>query len=240
MRTHTSGLRPRSRWNGRPDSAAARIMLSVVMTSYPRRQQLRRLMSAARFAGCAAIAVAASPLLASAGHAGLAVALGAAAVGLGLLSRRALRLDRRSRVGAESEAQLRRALEPLTREGWRVEHAVDWPGRGDLDHVVRSPSGMGFVIETKTLRYTRVTLRARLTRRAGSRAGVGATPPGCVRSSASHAPDGPSTSRTRCSSCCSTALMPALRRTRPLRRRWWTDATIARTRDDRPQPSARR
>ena len=37
-------------------------------------------------------------------------------------------------------------------------HAVDWPGRGDLDHVLRSPSGMGFVIETKTLRYTRAYL----------------------------------------------------------------------------------
>jgi hypothetical protein len=90
-------------------------MLSVVMTSYPRRQQLRRLMGAARFAGCAAIAAAASPLLASAGHAGLAVALGAVAVGMALLSRRALRLSRRSRVGAESEAEVRRALEPLTR-----------------------------------------------------------------------------------------------------------------------------
>jgi hypothetical protein len=56
-------------------------------------------------------------------------------------------------VGAESEAQVRRALKPLAAEGWRVGHAVDWPGRGDLDHVVCSPSGMGFVIETKTLRY---------------------------------------------------------------------------------------
>jgi len=36
-----------------------------------------------------------------------------------------------------------------------VAHAVDWPGRGDLDHVLRSPSGIGFVIETKTLRYSR-------------------------------------------------------------------------------------
>ena len=77
---------------------------------------------------------------------------------LALTSRYALRLAARSRVGAESEAEVRRALEPLRREGWRVEHAVDWPGRGDIDHVVRSPSGMGFVIETKTLRYTRAHL----------------------------------------------------------------------------------
>jgi hypothetical protein len=94
-------------------------------------------------------------LLGSAGNAGLAVPLAAVAAVLGLLSRRALRLARRSRVGAESEAQVRRALEALAREGWRVAHAVDWPGRGDLDHVLRSSSRMGFVIETKTLRYTR-------------------------------------------------------------------------------------
>jgi hypothetical protein len=140
---------------GRLDPAAAAVMLSVVMASYPRRQQLRRLMSAARYAGCAAIATAASALLASAGQIGLAVIVGALAAGLGLWSRRAARLARRSRVGAESEAQVRRALKPLTREGWHVSHAVDWPGRGDLDHVLRSPSGMGFVIETKTLRYSR-------------------------------------------------------------------------------------
>ena len=130
-------------------------MLSVVMVSYPRRQQLRRLMSAARYAGCAAVAAAASALLASAGQTGLAVIVGVLAAGLGLCSRRAARLARRSRVGAESEAHVRRALKPLTREGWRVAHGVDWPGGGDLDHVLRAPSGMGFVIETKTLRYSR-------------------------------------------------------------------------------------
>jgi hypothetical protein len=176
-------------------------MLSAVTVSYPRRQQLHRLLRAARLAAGAMIASVGALLLGSAGYAGLAVSLGAVAAVLGLLSRRALRLARRSRVGAESEAQVRRALEPLAREGWRVAHAVDWPGRGDLDHVLRSPSGMGFVIETRRCATRASTLRARLTRRAGSRAGVGATPPGCVRSSASHAPDGPSTSRRRCSSC---------------------------------------
>ena len=47
--------------------------------------------------------------------------------------------------------------------GWRVTRTVDWPGRGDLDHVLRSPSGKGFVIETKTLRYSRAhVVRLRL------------------------------------------------------------------------------
>jgi hypothetical protein len=124
--------------------------------SYPRRQQLRRLMHAFRLAAGAMIASIGAVLVASAGHAGIAFSLAAAALVLGLLSRRALQLAGRSRVGAESEAQIRRALEPLVREGWWVAHAVEWPGRGDLDHVLRSPSGMGFVIETKTLRYGRV------------------------------------------------------------------------------------
>jgi hypothetical protein len=130
-------------------------MLSAVTVSYPRRQQFRRLMRAARLAGGAMIASVGAVLLASAGYRGLACSLGAVAVVLGLLSHRALYLARRSRVGAESETQVRRALEPLAGEGWRVAHGVDWPGRGDLDHVLRSPSGMGFVIETKTLRYSR-------------------------------------------------------------------------------------
>src|SRR3954452_16614700 len=126
-------------------------MLSAMTVSYPRRQQLRRLMRAVMLAAAAMIASIAAVLVASAGYADIAFSLGAAALVFGLLSRRALRLADRSRVGAESEAQVRRALEPLTREGWRVQHAVDWPGRGDLDHVVRSPAGIGFVIETKTL-----------------------------------------------------------------------------------------
>jgi hypothetical protein len=112
-------------------------------------------MRAARLAAGAMIALIGAVLLASAGYTGLALPLGAAAAVLGLLSRRALRLACRSRVGAESEAEVRRALEQLAREGWRVAHGVDWPGRGDLDHVLRSPSGMGFVIETKALRYSR-------------------------------------------------------------------------------------
>ena len=130
-------------------------MLRAMTVSYPRRQQLRRLMRAVRLAAGAMIASIGAVLVARAGYAGIALSLGAAALVFGLLSRRALRLAGRSRVGAESEAQVRRALEPLAREGWRVAHGVDWPGRGDLDHVLRSPAGMGFVIETKTLRYSR-------------------------------------------------------------------------------------
>jgi hypothetical protein len=71
-----------------------------------------------------------------------------------LASRQALLLARRSRIGAESEAQVRRVLYPLAREGWWVRHSITWAGEGDLDHVARAPSGLGFVIETKTRAYS--------------------------------------------------------------------------------------
>ena len=158
-------------------------------------------------------------LLASADYPGLACSLGAVAVVFGLLSRRALRLAGRSRVGADSEAQVRRVLEPLTREGWHVSHAVDWPGRGDLDHVLHSPSGLGFVIETKTLRYSpahvaRTIEAARWLARKRRRYPCGVLPVVCVtraRRIERFEEEALVVSLDR--------LMTALRQTRPLRRR---------------------
>ena len=173
----------------------------------------------------------AAVLLGSAGYAGLALSLGAVAVVFGLLSRRALRLAGRSQVGAESEARVRGVLEPLTREGWHVAHGVDWPGRGDLDHVLRSPSGMGFVIETKTLRYSpahvaRTVDAARWLARKRRRYPCGVLPVVCV-------------TRARrverfeeevlvVSLDC---LMTALRQPRALRPRPWSTSPIASARD---------
>lgn len=102
----------------------------------------------------AVIALAAAVLVTGAGELALAPVLALLSGVFALASRRALRLAARSRVGAESETQVRRALEQLACEGWHVRHAVNWPRGGDLDHVVRAPSGIGFVIETKTLRWT--------------------------------------------------------------------------------------
>ena len=122
--------------------------------TYPRRQQLRRLRHAGMRAIQSAIALAGALTLGVAGEATLAFAVSLVSLGLGLDGAFAFRRAGRSAVGAKSEAQVRRELQPLRREGWHVAHAVNWPGRGDLDHVVRCPSGIGFVIETKTLRYT--------------------------------------------------------------------------------------
>jgi len=49
---------------------------------------------------------------------------------------------------------VRHTLSALAGEGWNVRHGVNWQRQGDLDHVLLAPSGVGFVIETKTLRYT--------------------------------------------------------------------------------------
>ncbi|MEO8690872.1 MAG: nuclease-related domain-containing protein [Solirubrobacteraceae bacterium] len=211
----------------RRDSAGTPVMLSAMTVSYPRRQQVRRVMRGARLAAGAMIALIGAALLVSAGYTGLALPLGAVANVLGLLSRRALRLARRSRVGAESEAQIRRALEPLAREGWRVAHGVDWPGRGDLDHVLRSPSGVGFVIETKTLRYSRAHVvrtvdASRWLARKRRRYPCGVLPVVCV------------TRARRVEQfeegvlvVSLDRLMTALRLTRPLRQRSWSHSTIA-------------
>jgi hypothetical protein len=102
----------------------------------------------------AAMASGASVLLALA----LAVAgSGAVSVGgallvlaLGLYARHWLSLAARSRVGARSEDEVRRALAPLQSEGWRLRQSLPWRGRGDIDSLAIAPTGVAFAIETKT------------------------------------------------------------------------------------------
>jgi hypothetical protein len=206
--------------------------------NYARRQQWRRLMTAASRAARASVALVAAALAAAADDPELALLLALLSGGLALASRHSLRLAARSRVGAASEAQVRRALEPLARKGWRVAHAVDWPGRGDLDHVLRAPSGMGFVIETKTLRYTRAHLArtvdsARWLARRRSRYPAGVCPVICVTRArrVKHIED-------EVLVVSLDRLMPALRRTRPLRRRSWSTRRSheRETADQRPAP----
>src|SRR3954449_4808122 len=190
--------------------------------NYARRQEWRRLRTAASRATGAAAALTAAVLAASADEAELGLLLVLLSGVLALASRHALRLAARSRVGAPSEARGRRALEPLAHEGWRVTHAVDWPGRGDLDHVLRSPSGMGFVIETKTLRYSRAHVlqtidAARWLARRRRRYPHGVVPVVCVtgaRRVKRFEDEALVVSLDR--------LMTALRQTRSLRRRPWS------------------
>jgi Nuclease-related domain len=72
---------------------------------------------------------------------------------VGLRVRHWLSLAGRSRVGARSEDEVRRALDPLREHGWRLRHGLRWQGGGDIDSVAIAPSGVGFAIETKTRMY---------------------------------------------------------------------------------------
>jgi hypothetical protein len=50
-------------------------------------------------------------------------------------------------------------LTKLTGRGWVVMNRVRWPAGGEVDHLVRSPTGLGFAIETKTRTFSEEHLR---------------------------------------------------------------------------------
>jgi hypothetical protein len=122
-------------------------------TNYPRRQQYRRVSHAGRLALTSGAVAVLALVLVSIRAVLPAVLLLAIAVTLGIRARHWLSLAGRSRVGARSEDEVRRALEPLRQHGWRVLHALRWAGRGDIDSVAIAPNGVGFAIETKTRTY---------------------------------------------------------------------------------------
>ena len=117
--------------------------------NYARRQQYRRLSRA----GTAAMASFGTVLLAlgaaSAGAVSASGVLLVLALGFGLYARHWLSLAERSRVGARSEDEVRRALAPLRADGWRLRHSLPWRGRGDIDSLAIAPTGVAFVVETK-------------------------------------------------------------------------------------------
>jgi hypothetical protein len=121
--------------------------------NYARRQQYRRLSRAASAAMASALAGMLALAVASAGAVSAAGFLLVLALGFGVYARHWLSLAERSRVGARSEDEVRRALEPLEAEGWRLRHSMPWRGRGDIDSLAIAPIGLGFAIETKTLAY---------------------------------------------------------------------------------------
>jgi hypothetical protein len=55
--------------------------------------------------------------------------------------------------GAEGERRTEKALRPLERKGWTVEHDIQRDGKANLDHVVRGARGV-FLLETKNLAGT--------------------------------------------------------------------------------------
>ena len=128
--------------------------------NYARLQQYRRL-SRAGWLGLASGAMALLGLfLVSGGAAPLGGLILLAALVLGLRVRHWLSLAGRSQVGARSEDEVRRTLAPLLREGWRLRHALRWPGRGDIDSVAIAPTGMAFAMRRRLGRMRIDTLQA--------------------------------------------------------------------------------
>ena len=121
--------------------------------NYARRQQYRRLSHAGRAALGSLASTLIGLVIASAGAVAFAGPLLLMAVGFGLYARHWLSLAGRSRVGAQSEDEVQRALAPLRAEGWRLRHSLAWQGQGDIDSVAIAPSGVAVAIETKTRTY---------------------------------------------------------------------------------------
>ena len=122
----------------------------VFWSSFPRRQQARRLRRAG--ARCAAAITAGALAVTAAGTRATALAglLLVVMAALAVDTRRWTRLAARSGVGARSEGQVRRVLGRLEAEGWRVQHSLPWGRPGDVDSVAIAPTGIGFAIESKT------------------------------------------------------------------------------------------
>ena len=118
--------------------------------SFPRRQQYRRRRRAAARCVAGLVACIFAVIAVSAGVWAVAEALFVVAVGLLVDARHWVRLAVRSRIGARSEDEVRRALAALEMEGWRLRHSLPFGGRGDIDSVAIAPTGITFAIETKT------------------------------------------------------------------------------------------
>jgi hypothetical protein len=122
--------------------------------NYARRQKRRRLWRAGRLA---LAAIGSAPLGLALVSAGLALPGGlllGVAVMLGLHAHHWLSLARRSAVGARSEDEVRRTLEPLQGQGWRLRHGLRWRDGGDIASVAIAPTGVGFRSRRRAERTT--------------------------------------------------------------------------------------
>jgi hypothetical protein len=77
--------------------------------------------------------------------------LGAVSASIWILRQQPPDHIRRWGDGAWGEQQTAKALAPLERLGWRVEHDIELDRGGNIDHFVEAPSRDRFVLETKTL-----------------------------------------------------------------------------------------
>jgi hypothetical protein len=132
--------------------------------NHPRRHSVRLLIVAVRDGAAAVVMTVAAGAAIQRSVTLPAVAMAVAPAVLTWRARRALRASARNRVGARSEERVARTLAVLSDEGWGIRHGVDWPGPGDIDHVVIYGK-LRFAVETKTARYNAAHL-GRLRRQA--------------------------------------------------------------------------
>jgi HEAT repeat protein len=118
------------------------MILPAHRINYARRLQYRRLSRAGAAAAAGSGGVLLAAVLASDGARSLGGLVLVLALGLGLYSRHWLSLARRSAVGARSEDAVRRVLQPLQAEDWRMRHSLQWQGEGDIDSVAIAPTGI--------------------------------------------------------------------------------------------------
>jgi Nuclease-related domain len=141
---------------------------------------------------------------------------------------RSQRLAQRWRVGADSERAVQHALKELAGSGWVVRNGVRWPGGGDIDHLVRSPDGVGFAVETKTRTFSdahvrRTVATARWAARRRRRYPGGVVPVLCVVRAnrvESHCGGVMVVSLDRLLAALESTAMSACRSARPGGRRW--------------------
>ena len=133
--------------------------------SYPRRQQQAwaRKATVYEIAGTALLIAA----FVAIGTGRAALALIEFPAGCALITAHTAAANRaaRHRIGADSEQLVHDTLEQLAPHGYTITHSCRWPAGGDIDHLVRTPNGLGFCIETKTLNYDHTHLE-RLRRQA--------------------------------------------------------------------------
>ncbi len=112
--------------------------------SFPRQLQHRRMLRAATIGATGLAACTLTVAAARFGATAIAAVLTLIAVTLLIDARRWWRLAGRSRIGAESEDEVRHALAALEADGWRLRHSLAYGGRGDIDSVAIAPTGIGF------------------------------------------------------------------------------------------------
>jgi Nuclease-related domain len=133
--------------------------------SYPRRQQRLWARKATLYEIAGTALFVAGFVALGTGRAVLAVVAFPAGCALITAYTSAANRAARHRIGADSEQLVHDTLDRLRPHGYTITHGSRWHGGGDIDHLVRTPDGLGFCIETKTLTFDQAHLE-RLRRQA--------------------------------------------------------------------------